>query len=41
MSAAGRPSGQPLLIEPVVAWPRQAEAGGDYLVTVDLRGPLP
>ncbi|MFJ4330160.1 MULTISPECIES: FxSxx-COOH system tetratricopeptide repeat protein [unclassified Streptomyces] len=42
MSAAGQPSGQPpLLIEPVVAWPRQAEAGGDYLVTVDLRGPLP
>ncbi|MBU6533710.1 FxSxx-COOH system tetratricopeptide repeat protein [Streptomyces mayonensis] len=37
MSAAG----QPLLIEPVVAWPRQAEAGCDYLVTVDLRGPLP
>lgn len=27
VSAAGRPSGQPLLIEPVVAWPRQAEAG--------------
>ncbi|MFJ8804594.1 FxSxx-COOH system tetratricopeptide repeat protein [Streptomyces sp. NPDC102490] len=41
MSAAGESSGQPLLIEPVVAWPRQAEAGGDYLVTVDLRGPLP
>ncbi|WP_109033385.1 FxSxx-COOH system tetratricopeptide repeat protein [Streptomyces rubrogriseus] len=41
MSAAGRPAGQPLLIEPVVAWPRQAEAGADYLVTVDLRGPLP
>ncbi|WP_217167630.1 FxSxx-COOH system tetratricopeptide repeat protein [Streptomyces sp. AC512_CC834] len=41
MSAAGRPSGHPLLIEPVVAWPRQAEAERDYLVTVDLRGPLP
>jgi tetratricopeptide (TPR) repeat protein len=31
----------PLLIEPVVAWPRRAETGCDYLVTVDLRGPLP
>ncbi|MEU2055301.1 FxSxx-COOH system tetratricopeptide repeat protein [Streptomyces bungoensis] len=31
----------PLLIEPVVAWPRQAETECDYLVTVDLRGPLP
>ncbi|RPE40772.1 ATP/maltotriose-dependent transcriptional regulator MalT [Streptomyces sp. Ag109_O5-1] len=31
----------PLLIEPVVAWPRQAETDCDYLVTVDLRGPLP
>ncbi|MEU2965391.1 FxSxx-COOH system tetratricopeptide repeat protein [Streptomyces ardesiacus] len=41
MSAAAGPSGPPLLIEPVVAWPRRAEAGGDYLVTVDLRGPLP
>ncbi|MFF4896762.1 FxSxx-COOH system tetratricopeptide repeat protein [Streptomyces sp. NPDC001068] len=30
----------PLLIEPVVAWPRQAETDCDYLVTVDLRGPL-
>ncbi|MFF7800504.1 FxSxx-COOH system tetratricopeptide repeat protein [Streptomyces olivaceus] len=41
MNGTGRPAGQPLLIEPVVAWPRQAEAGSDYLVTVDLRGPLP
>lgn len=32
---------RPLLIEPVVAWPRQAETDCDYLVTVDLRGPLP
>ncbi|MFF8927517.1 FxSxx-COOH system tetratricopeptide repeat protein [Streptomyces longwoodensis] len=31
----------PLLVEPVVAWPRQAETDCDYLVTVDLRGPLP
>lgn len=31
----------PLLIEPVVAWPRVAETECDYLVTVDLRGPLP
>ncbi|MFJ9709219.1 FxSxx-COOH system tetratricopeptide repeat protein [Streptomyces sp. NPDC101234] len=31
----------PLLIEPVVAWPREAETDCDYLVTVDLRGPLP
>ncbi|KPI18653.1 TIR protein [Actinobacteria bacterium OK074] len=31
----------PLLIEPVVAWPRVAETESDYLVTVDLRGPLP
>ncbi|MDR3082018.1 MAG: toll/interleukin-1 receptor domain-containing protein, partial [Streptomyces sp.] len=31
----------PLVIEPVVAWPRQAETECDYLVTVDLRGPLP
>ncbi|CAL9452433.1 hypothetical protein SUDANB145_02466 [Streptomyces sp. enrichment culture] len=37
MSGAERP----LMIEPVVAWPRRAEAGCDYLVTVDLRGPLP
>ncbi|MDG9716552.1 FxSxx-COOH system tetratricopeptide repeat protein [Streptomyces sp. DH24] len=41
MSGAERPPGHPLLIEPVVAWPRQADAGCDYLVTVDLRGPLP
>ncbi|MFE1959521.1 FxSxx-COOH system tetratricopeptide repeat protein [Streptomyces sp. NPDC059479] len=31
---------QPLLIEPVVSRPREAEAGRTYLVTVDLRGPL-
>ncbi|MBK6014344.1 FxSxx-COOH system tetratricopeptide repeat protein [Streptomyces sp. MBT53] len=31
----------PLLIEPVVAWPQVAETECDYLVTVDLRGPLP
>ena len=31
----------PLLIEPVAAWPRQAETECEYLVTVDLRGPLP
>ncbi|WTE68442.1 FxSxx-COOH system tetratricopeptide repeat protein [Streptomyces sp. NBC_01615] len=30
-----------LLIEPVVEWPRHAETESDYLVTVDLRGPLP
>jgi tetratricopeptide (TPR) repeat protein len=36
----GYASEPPLLIEPVVAWPRQAETGCDYLVTVDLRGPL-
>ncbi|MFE3829176.1 FxSxx-COOH system tetratricopeptide repeat protein [Streptomyces sp. NPDC059092] len=30
----------PLLIEPVVGRPREAEAGRTYLVTVDLRGPL-
>ncbi|MBQ0853447.1 tetratricopeptide repeat protein [Streptomyces sp. BH-SS-21] len=30
-----------LLIEPVVAWPRIAETECEYLVTVDLRGPLP
>lgn len=30
-----------LFIEPVVAWPRVAETECDYLVTVDLRGPLP
>ncbi|MFS8198757.1 FxSxx-COOH system tetratricopeptide repeat protein [Streptomyces sp. CWNU-52B] len=30
-----------LLIEPVVAWPRTAETECEYLVTVDLRGPLP
>ncbi|MFE7072115.1 FxSxx-COOH system tetratricopeptide repeat protein [Streptomyces sp. NPDC057620] len=29
-----------LLIEPVVAWPREAETQCEYLVTVDLRGPL-
>ncbi|MFB6877987.1 FxSxx-COOH system tetratricopeptide repeat protein [Streptomyces sp. NPDC056323] len=32
--------GPPLLIEPVVSRPREAEAGCAYLVTVDLRGPL-
>ncbi|QXE34756.1 tetratricopeptide repeat protein [Streptomyces sp. GMY02] len=31
---------RPLLIEPVVSRPREAEAGRAYLVTVDLRGPL-
>jgi len=31
----------PLLIEPVVSWPQVAETECDYLVTVDLRGPLP
>ncbi|MFF4355199.1 hypothetical protein ACFY0T_50175, partial [Streptomyces sp. NPDC001530] len=30
-----------LLIEPVVEWPRHAETESDYLVTIDLRGPLP
>ncbi|MFF1808944.1 FxSxx-COOH system tetratricopeptide repeat protein [Streptomyces sp. NPDC058251] len=30
----------PLFIEPVVAWPHRAETDCDYLVTVDLRGPL-
>ncbi|WP_417820253.1 FxSxx-COOH system tetratricopeptide repeat protein [Streptomyces caeni] len=29
------------MIEPEVAWPREAETECDYLVTVDLRGPLP
>ncbi|WP_326767799.1 FxSxx-COOH system tetratricopeptide repeat protein [Streptomyces sp. NBC_01591] len=32
--------GPPLLIEPVVSRPREAEAGCAYLVTVDLCGPL-
>ncbi|MEU5367346.1 toll/interleukin-1 receptor domain-containing protein, partial [Streptomyces sp. NPDC005925] len=41
MNGAELPSQHPLLIEPVVAWPRQADADRDYLVTVDLRGPLP
>ncbi|WP_405967836.1 FxSxx-COOH system tetratricopeptide repeat protein [Streptomyces sp. NBC_00015] len=31
----------PLRIDPVVAWPRTAETGCAYLVTVDLHGPLP
>ncbi|MGW1885167.1 FxSxx-COOH system tetratricopeptide repeat protein [Streptomyces sp. NPDC001970] len=31
---------QPLLIEPVVSRPHEADAGSTYLVTVDLRGPL-
>ncbi|MEV0035678.1 FxSxx-COOH system tetratricopeptide repeat protein [Streptomyces sp. NPDC050804] len=31
---------RPLLIEPVVSRPREAEVGRTYLVTVDLRGPL-
>lgn len=35
------PDEHPLLIEPVVAWPHEAETDCDYLVTVDLRGPLP
>src|SRR5215470_6186845 len=30
-----------LLIEPVVSWPREAEVGRSYLVTVDLRSPQP
>ncbi|MFD3927461.1 FxSxx-COOH system tetratricopeptide repeat protein [Streptomyces sp. NPDC058614] len=30
----------PLLIEPFVAWPHEAETDCDYLVTVDLHGPL-
>ncbi|MEU4085573.1 FxSxx-COOH system tetratricopeptide repeat protein [Streptomyces aureus] len=34
------PDERPLLIEPVVAWPHSAETNCDYLVTVDLRGPL-
>lgn len=29
----------PMLIEPVVGWPRQAQAGQSYLVTVDLERP--
>ncbi|MEU6349561.1 FxSxx-COOH system tetratricopeptide repeat protein [Streptomyces sp. NPDC047072] len=32
---------RPLLVDPLVAWPRVAETGCDYRVTVDLRGPLP
>ncbi|MCX5360048.1 FxSxx-COOH system tetratricopeptide repeat protein [Streptomyces sp. NBC_00124] len=28
-----------LLVDPVVGWPREAEAGRSYLVTVDLDGP--
>lgn len=35
------PDEHPLLIEPVVAWPHEAETDCDYLVTVDLHGPLP
>ncbi|MFE9994107.1 FxSxx-COOH system tetratricopeptide repeat protein [Streptomyces avermitilis] len=35
------PDDHPLLIEPVVAWPRLAETECEYLVSVDLRGPLP
>ncbi|MEU6371848.1 FxSxx-COOH system tetratricopeptide repeat protein [Streptomyces sp. NPDC046909] len=31
--------GAALVIEPVVAWPREATAGQSYLVTVDLDGP--
>ncbi|GGN78027.1 ATP-binding protein [Streptomyces albiflavescens] len=34
------PDQRPLLIEPVVAWPHRAETDCDYLVTVDLSGPL-
>ncbi|MET8133465.1 FxSxx-COOH system tetratricopeptide repeat protein [Streptomyces sp. NPDC005251] len=41
MSPPPAPEGLPLLIEPVVAWPHRAETDCDYLVTVDLRGPLP
>ncbi|MER5395334.1 FxSxx-COOH system tetratricopeptide repeat protein [Streptomyces sp. NPDC002599] len=40
MSDPSRPDERPLLIEPVVAWPHSAETDCDYLVTVDLRGPL-
>ncbi|MEV6007771.1 FxSxx-COOH system tetratricopeptide repeat protein [Streptomyces sp. NPDC051976] len=29
-----------LRVEPVVSWPREAETGHAYLVTVDLRGPV-
>ncbi len=34
-------SGDPaaLMIEPLVGWPRKAQAGQSYLVTVDLNGP--
>ncbi|NNN38201.1 ATP-binding protein, partial [Streptomyces sp. S3(2020)] len=28
-----------LLVEPLVGWPRKAQAGQSYLVTVDLNGP--
>ncbi|GGQ56810.1 FxSxx-COOH system tetratricopeptide repeat protein [Streptomyces asoensis] len=41
VSNAGRHREQSLRVDPVVAWPRTAEAGCAYLVTVDLRGPLP
>ncbi|MFF3885278.1 FxSxx-COOH system tetratricopeptide repeat protein [Streptomyces sp. NPDC001914] len=41
MSSLPASDGLPLLVEPVVAWPRRAETHRDYLVTVDLRGPLP
>jgi hypothetical protein len=34
-----RPDRPSLLIEPVVSWPHEAEAGRRYLVTVDLRSP--
>lgn len=40
MSDPSRPDERPLLIEPVVAWPHSADTNCDYLVTVDLRGPL-
>jgi tetratricopeptide (TPR) repeat protein len=30
----------PLVVEPLVAWPRRARTGQSYLVTVDLNGPV-